>query len=64
MEIWSEVPDFIITNFYGASIIALMKKDGGICTITVGYTLRSLASKGRVKALSWRLGKELRTIQQ
>ena len=63
MVLRGEVPDFVITTFFGASISALMKKDGGIRPIAVGNTLRRLATKVGVKPLSVRLGQELRPIQ-
>ena len=63
MVLRGEVPDFIVTTFFGASISALIKKDGGIRPIAVGNTLRRLATKIGVKPLSARLGQELRPVQ-
>jgi len=56
MVLRGEVPDFIVTTFFGASISALIKKDGGIRPIAVENTLRRLATKIGVKPLSARLG--------
>jgi hypothetical protein len=56
MVLRGEVPDFIVTTFFGASISALIKKDGGIRPIAVGNTLRRFATKIGVKPLSARLG--------
>lgn len=44
-----EVPDFIITTFYGDAISAWMKKDGGVRPIAVGNTLPRLATTVGVK---------------
>ena len=40
-----ELPAFILPLFYGARLIALNKKDGGVRPIAVGNTLRRLATE-------------------
>ena len=39
------VPKLVAEVFYGANLIALGKKDGGVRPIAVGFTLRRLAAK-------------------
>ena len=39
------IPDAVQSSFFGASLIALSKKDGGVRPIAVGNTLRRLAGK-------------------
>src|SRR5271155_4887165 len=39
------VPTNVLPIFFGARLIALSKKDGGIRPIAIGYTLRRLAAK-------------------
>ena len=58
-----EVPDFATSLFYGASLCALSKKDGGVRPIAVGNTFRRLATKAGLKSVSKRLGQHLRPIQ-
>ena len=58
-----EVPDFAVSTFYGATLCALTKKDGGIRPIAVGNTLRRLAAKVGARPISHSLGSELRPIQ-
>ena len=58
-----EVPDFAVSTFYGATLCALTKKDGGIRPIAVGNTLRRLAAKVGARPLSHSLGNELRPVQ-
>ena len=43
--ILGKTPDHICPFFFGASLIALSKKNGGIHPIAVGCTLRRLAAK-------------------
>lgn len=57
------VPEFAVSVFYGASLCALGKKDGGVRPIAVGNTLRRLATKVGAKPLSNLLGRTLRPVQ-
>ena len=54
-----EVLDFAVSTFFGATLCALTKKDGGIRPIAVGNTLRKLAAKVGARPLSHSLGSEL-----
>ena len=45
MAIKGNIPSMFQSSFFGASLIALNKKDGGIRPITVGTTLRRLVAK-------------------
>ena len=63
MTLRGEVPGFALPIFYGASLIAIKKKDEGIRPIAVGNTLRRLAAKVGLQLLSEALGKELRPVQ-
>lgn len=63
MVLRGEVPDFIIAIFYGVTIRALMKNDGGVHPVAVGNILRRLATKVGIKPLSRGLGQELRSVQ-
>ena len=58
-----EVPEFAVSVFYGASLCALGKKDGGVRPIAVGNTFRRLATKVGAKPLSSGLGRTLRPVQ-
>ena len=58
-----EIPPAARAAFYGASLLALRKSDGGIRPIAVGSTYRRLASKVGLRPLSAQLGQELRPIQ-
>ena len=40
-----KVPKEICETFYGATLIALSKEDGGVRPIAIGFTLRRLAAK-------------------
>ena len=57
------VPEFAVGVFYGASLCALSKKDGGVRPIAVGNTLRRLATKVGAKAMSAGIGETLRPVQ-
>ncbi|CAL8107905.1 unnamed protein product [Orchesella dallaii] len=46
-----KVNDDFISTFYGASLIALNKKDGGLRPIAIGCTLRRLVSKLRCQVM-------------
>lgn len=58
-----EVPEFARSVFYGATLCALGKKDGGIRPIAVGSTFRRLATKVGAKALAPEIGSTLRPVQ-
>ena len=58
-----EVPEFVRQIFYGATLCALGKKDGGVRPIAVGCTLRRLAAKVGARPLSTQLGDSLRPVQ-
>ena len=40
-----KVPEWVRPHFFGASLLAFAKKDGGVRPIAVGVTLRRLAAK-------------------
>ena len=48
---------------FGGRLIALQKKDGGICPIAIGYTLQRLAAKCANSFVIARRGIELKPIQ-
>ena len=58
-----EVPEFARKVFYGASLCALGKKDGGVRPIAVGCTLRRLAAKVGARPLAAQIGDSLRPVQ-
>ena len=58
-----EVPEFARSVFYGATLCALCKKDGGIRPIAVGCTLRRLAVKVGARPLAVQIGDSLRPVQ-
>ena len=51
-----EVPAFLLSTFYGATLCALEKKGGGVRPIAVGNTFRRLATKIGARSLSLALG--------
>ena len=53
----------ITSVFFGASLCALSKKDGGIRPIAVGNTLRRLATKMGAETVAGNLGRELQPVQ-
>ena len=57
------VPEFARSAFYGATLTALSKKDGGIRPIAVGNTFRRLATKVGAWLSSAEVGESLRPIQ-
>ena len=63
LALQGKVPDFALPIFYGASLIALNKKGGGIRPIAVGNTIRRLAAKVGLRPLTEALGEELRPVQ-
>ena len=56
------LPSPIAKYFYGGTLIALKKKDGGIRPITIGYTLRRLVAKCANNAVIERVVAELAPI--
>ena len=58
-----DIPPAARDAFYGASLLALRKPDGGIRPIAVGSVYRRLASKAGLKPLRSQLGEELRPTQ-
>ena len=58
-----EVPAFVLSTFYGATLCALEKKGGGVRPIAVGNTFRRLATKIGARRLSSALGRELQPVQ-
>ena len=58
-----KVPDEICPVLFGASLIALNKKDGGIRPIAVGCTLRRIAAKVASRSILEDLGFSLRPFQ-
>ena len=57
------LPDCATPAFFGASLIALRKKDGGLRPIAVGSVYRRIAAKIAATAVSGRIGAELRPVQ-
>ena len=57
------IPDGIQSSFFGASLIALSKKDGGVRPIAVGNTLRRLAGKACMFKVSCNLTDEFQPHQ-
>ena len=57
------VPEEVTSIFFGATLCALTKKDGGLRPVAVGNTIRRLAIKVAIKPLSAALGQELRPTQ-
>ena len=58
-----DVPDAARSIFYGATLVALRKKDGGVRPIAVGNTFRRLATKVGCKPMSAEIGDSLRPVQ-
>ena len=56
-------PHFIRSTFFGASLIALHKKDGGIRPIAVGLTLRRLVAKCASRRVLQSMGSYLAPLQ-
>jgi len=63
LTLGGEIPDFARSVFYGASLCALTKKDGGVRPIAVGNTLRRLATKVGARSMSSTIGDSLRPVQ-
>ena len=57
------VPDEILPIFYGGSLCALTKPNGGVRPIAAGNTLRRLAVKVASEPLVDTLGEEFRPVQ-
>ena len=57
------LPECCLPSFYGATLCALRKKDGGIRPIAVGSVFRRLAARIGAKHLTNNLKAELRPVQ-
>ena len=57
------IPDAVQSSFFGATLIALSKKDGGVRPISVGNTLRCLAGKACMFKVSCNLTDEFQPHQ-
>ena len=57
------LPQCAVPAFFGASLIALRKKDGGLRPIAVGSVYRRIAAKVAAAAVSRQIGDQLRPIQ-
>ena len=57
------IPPCAKNAFFGASLCALRKKDGGIRPIAVGCSYRRLVAKASIKKYSSVLGSKLRPVQ-
>ena len=57
------IPDLVRPAFFGASLTALNKKDGGVRPIAVGCTLRRLVAKTASMAVMERMGSMLAPLQ-
>ena len=57
------IPDTVQSSFFGASLIALSKKDGGVTPIAVGNTSRRLAGKACMFKVSCNLTDEFQPHQ-
>ncbi|KAF0312080.1 Longitudinals lacking protein-like [Amphibalanus amphitrite] len=57
------LPECVVPAFFGASLIALRKKDGGLRPIAVGSVYRRIAGKVAAAAVSGAIGARLRPIQ-
>ena len=58
-----DIPDIICPVFFGATLCALSKKNGGIRPIAVGYTLRRLVAKTACRLLCDRVVSKLAPTQ-
>ncbi|KAF0296193.1 hypothetical protein FJT64_006342 [Amphibalanus amphitrite] len=54
------LPECVVPAFFGASLIALRKKDGGLRPIAVGSVYRRIAGKVTATAVSRGIGAQLR----
>ena len=63
LAISGKIPDFAVQAFYGASLIALRKKGGGLRPIAIGNVFRRIAAKIAVSNVSAAIGAELRPAQ-
>ena len=63
LAISGQIPDFAVQAFYGASLIALRKKGGGLRPIAIGSVFRRIAAKIAVSNVSAAIGAELRPAQ-
>jgi hypothetical protein len=58
-----KIPEDILPFLYGASLVALEKKDGGVRPIAIGCTIRRIVGKVACRAVSDELGNVLRPHQ-
>ena len=63
LTIAGNIPEFAREAFFGASLTAIKKKDGGVRPIAVGSIHRRLASKILAKHMSSALATELQPVQ-
>lgn len=63
VAIAGDIPEHARQAFFGASLIAIRKKDGGVRPIAVGSIYRRLASKILAKRMSTALATELQPVQ-
>ena len=61
--ILGELPAVARPAFFGATLTALRKNDGGLRPIAVGCVYRRLATKVALKPLTAELGHQLRPVQ-
>ena len=57
------IPEFAVQTFFGAALIALRKKCGGLRPIAIGSVYRRIAAKVAAAAVSAQVGAELRPVQ-
>ena len=57
------LPEFALPAFFGASLIALQKKDGGLRPIAVGSVYRRITAKVATSSVYGQIGAELRPVQ-
>ena len=57
------MPPPVRSTFFGASLIALQKKGGGVRPIAVGFTLRRLAAKCIASGVLQSMGASLTPLQ-
>ena len=58
-----ELPAVVRPAFFGATLTALRKSDGGLRPIAVGSVFRRLTTKVALKSLASELGQQLRPVQ-
>ena len=63
LALGGHLPEFALPAFFGASLIALQKKDGGLRPIAVGSVYRRITAKVATSSVSGQIGADLRPIQ-